>query len=53
MFFFFGLHEQFYKKMFINDKNTSPSDVLSSMFVFIIQPVQTVGYLYFFLLCGF
>lgn len=33
--------------MFINDRNTSPSDVLSSMFVFIIQPVQTVGYFKF------
>lgn len=33
--------------MFINERNTSPSDVLSSMFVFIIQSVQTVGYFTF------
>lgn len=52
MLFFVCLHEQFYKKMFINDKNTSPSDVLSGMFVFIIQPVQTVGYFYFFYFVG-
>lgn len=37
--------------MFINERNTSPSDVLSSMFVFIIQSVQTVGYFTFIFFC--